>query len=106
MNNTGLYGKPIERWNKRTVQDRQQWLVFCQLMVAKYERMLRKGGGSTIEQEGYGAVFMASTSAGKEGNNVSLIKSVIQYAERTAASEAKMTVMESRLSQLETVPTK
>ena len=40
MNNSGLYGKPIERWNERTVHDRQHWSVFSPATVAKYERML------------------------------------------------------------------
>ena len=60
----------------------------------------------TMGEEGYGAVFMASTSAGDKGNDVSLIDSVIQYAECTAAADVKMTAMESCLLRLETAPAK
>ena len=59
--------------------------------------MLREGGGSTVSQEGYWTAFMATGQEGEEGDDISLVESVIQYAERTAAAEAKMTAMESRL---------
>jgi len=52
MFNTGLYGKPIERWNERTATDRKLWAVFCPAMLAEYERTLCKLGGSTVGQEG------------------------------------------------------
>ena len=81
MFNTGLYGKPIERWNERTAGDRQLWSTFCPAMVAEYERMLREGGGSTVGQEGYGTDFMAAGQEGEEGDEISLVESVIQYAE-------------------------
>ena len=73
MNTTGLYGKPIKRWNERTVLDRQLWSKFHTAMVAEYERMLRKGGGSTMGQYGYGTAFMATTQEG-EDDDVSLIE--------------------------------
>ena len=104
MFNSGLYGKPIERWNERTAGDRNSWAVFRPAMVAEYERMLREGGGSTISQEGYGTAFMATGHEGDDGDEISLVESVIQYAERTSVAEAKMTAMESRLSQLEMAP--
>ena len=66
--------------------------------------MLRKGGGSTVDQEGYGTAFMATGQEGEEGGDISLVKSVIQYAERTVVAEAKLSAMESRLSQLEMAP--
>mgnify|MGYP000441937942 FL=1 len=104
MYNTGLYGKPIERWNERTAEDRKSWAVFWPAMVAEYERMLREGGGSTVGQEGYGTAFMATAQENNEGDDISLVESVIQYAERTSEAEAKMSAMESRLSQLEMGP--
>ena len=73
-------------------------------MVAEYERMLREGGGSTVGQEGYGTAFMATAQENNEGDDISLVESVIQYAERTSEAEAKMSAMESRLSQLEMAP--
>ena len=39
---------------------------------------------------------------GEGGDDVSLIESAIQYAEQTAVAEAKITAMESHLSQLKT----
>ena len=99
--NTGLYGKPIKQWNKRPANERQKWAVFCPAMVPEHERMLCKGGGSTVGQEGYGLAFMATRQEGEDGDDISLVKSIIQYAERTLVAEAKMSAMESCLSQLE-----
>jgi hypothetical protein len=36
-NNTGLYGKPIEWWNKRDISDHQRWAIFRSVMVAEYK---------------------------------------------------------------------
>jgi hypothetical protein len=104
MFNTGLYGKPGEQWNERLANERQTWDVFRPAMVAEYERMLRKGGGSTVGQEGYGLAFMATGQEGKDRDDISLVKSIIQYAEQTSVAEAKMSAMESRHSQLEMAP--
>ena len=104
MFNTGLYEKPIEQWNERTAGDTQAWAVFRPAMVAEYKQMLCKGGGSTVGQEGYGTAFMATSQEGEEGDDISLVESVIQYDERTSVAEAKMSAMESRLSQLEMAP--
>ena len=54
-----------------------------------------------MSQEGYGTAFMATNQEGDEGDDISLVESVIQYAKRTLVAEAKMSAMESRLSQLE-----
>ena len=48
MFNTGLYGKPIKRWNERAATDRKLWAVLFPAMVAEYERMLREGGGPQL----------------------------------------------------------
>ena len=98
LNNTGLYGKPIKRWNDRTVQDRQRWSVFRPALVAEYEQRLREGGGMTMGQDGYGTTFMASMPAGDKGGDGLLIDSVIQYAEQTAVVEVKTTAMDKAAS--------
>jgi hypothetical protein len=73
-------------------------------MVAEYKRMLRVGGGSTVGQEGYGSAFMATGQEGEDRDNISLVESIIQYAEQMLVAEAKMSAMESCLSQLEMAP--
>ena len=50
----GLYNKATEIWNKKELQERQQWREFKTHYIEEYEKMLAANGGNTMGQEGYG----------------------------------------------------
>ena len=60
LSETGrFYTKALEKWNGRLVADRRKWATFRTIMVGEYKRMLTKGLGPKIHQEGYGTEFHA-----------------------------------------------
>jgi hypothetical protein len=68
-------------------------------MVKQYGKMLAKGSGTTMSQEGWGAAYNAIGSNDDDAN--SLTESIIKYAERATIAESKVSNLESRLSMLE-----
>ena len=95
MSDTGLYGKPIERWNARDLRDRRQWSQFRQFMVEQYERMLREAGGTTMDQDGYGSAFNA-----QEQDDDSLVTAGTSFAERASENEKAMGSVVAEIGEL------
>ena len=97
---TGLYSKAIERWSAKTINDRKVWANFRVHMVNEYERMLAEGTGPTVAQEGWGGAFNAVQEQAGEDDNVSLLESITQYAERATAAESDVSTLKSEMGEL------
>ena len=95
MSDTGLYGKPIERWNARDLRDRRQWSQFRQFMVEQYKRMLREAGGTTMGQDGYGSAFNA-----QEQDDDSLVTAVTSFPEWASENEKAMGSVVAEIGEL------
>jgi hypothetical protein len=96
----GMYTKKtLETWNGRPSMDRKTWAQFREVMVQQYEKMLAKGAGTTISQEGWGRAYNAIGPTDDDGN--SLTESIIKYAERATLAESKVSDLDSCLSMLE-----
>eukprot|EP00978_Attheya_sp_CCMP212_P030013 scaffold108912_cov35-Attheya_sp.AAC.7 len=93
----GLYAKAIEHWNARDPKDRRAWVDFKTHMIEEYEKLLRKSGGTTMGQEGYGMAYNAT----EETDDLSLAESIVKYAERATTAERSVADLEGRLAVLE-----
>ncbi len=51
LNNTGLYTKLIERWNKQPASQQKKWTEFRNHAITKYEKHLAEGTGPTTGKE-------------------------------------------------------
>ena len=79
LTNTGLYAKALKRWHGRAIQDQRQWSAFRPFFMQEYQRMLREGGGLSIQQEGYGSAFHAMGMA--EEDRESIVESIVRFLE-------------------------
>ena len=94
----GPYNKAIERWKRKTKEDKNIWAKFRQHLIAEYENLLAEGGGTTIGQEGYGTELNVTEATMDE---LSITKSVVCYSERATTAEGKVQGLEYRQNKLE-----
>ena len=99
LTNTGLCAKALERWHGRVITERRQWSNCRPFFIQDYERMLREGSSSSMQQEGYGSAFHAMGMDDDDGE--SIVESIVRFSEKASAAEAKIVEMESWMSQME-----
>ena len=97
INKTGIYSKALECWNAKDAADIIIWANFITYMIEEYEKLLRKGGGTTLGQEGYDGAF----NAPEDIVNALLVENIVQYAEHTSTVESKVSELESSMSMME-----
>ena len=61
--------------------------------------MLRKAGGSTVGQEGWGGAFNATDN--EADDNSLLLDSITRYAERAMAAEGEVSTMKFQMGKLQ-----
>ena len=83
---TGIYSKALACWNTKATTNCIVWENFRKHMIAEYEKLLAKYGGTTLAQKVYGAEFHTMEET---DNNDSLVGSIVEYAERATVSESK-----------------
>ena len=76
LTDTGLYTEAVERWNGLDPADRSQWAQFCTFIIGQYEQMLRKSGGPTAGQQGYGSAFHAAEERSDDDSAMLILESV------------------------------
>ena len=85
LQGTNLYSKAIERWQSVTSKT---WLEFKTHFKKEYARMLKEGGGNTMQNEGYGTAF---NTIEDDTSLISITEGLTNYAEKQSATETTVT---------------
>ena len=64
----------MERWQAKAQGDKKLWANFRTHYITEYEKLLAEGGGTTLEQDGYGGAFNATET---NTDNTSLTESIV-----------------------------
>ena len=74
INKTVISSKAPAHWNSKVETDQIVWSNFRNHMIVEYEKLLEKGGVTTLAQEGFETVFHTLEDT---DNNTSLLESIV-----------------------------
>jgi len=90
-----LYGRALSVWNSKDSDYRKVWANFRATIEEQYVEMLARRGDTTLAEDGY-----AAYNAMAEEDNAALSENLVQYAERSARAEARVSDIEAQLETL------